>query len=96
MPYRALLWLMIDRLEATTRNDWSGYDGPEELLDATDVDRTADLDPARIALLKEHRDEEIRERARELFAGTTLGFQAVVFDPISGAATFTNVQTTML
>ncbi|MCA8954266.1 MAG: hypothetical protein KDE27_32460 [Planctomycetes bacterium] len=30
------------------------------------------------------------------FVGTTLGFQAVVFDPVSGSAWFTNAQTTNL
>ncbi|REJ72849.1 MAG: cytochrome C [Planctomycetota bacterium] len=41
---------------------------------------SADLDPARIALLKEHRNEDIRDRARELFAGTALARRQEIVD----------------
>ncbi|TXT30985.1 MAG: cytochrome c, partial [Planctomycetota bacterium] len=40
----------------------------------------ADLDPARIALLKQHRDAAIRDRATKLFAGTTLARRQEVVD----------------
>lgn len=41
---------------------------------------SADLDPARIALLQKHNDPEIRTRATKLFAGTTLARRQEVVD----------------
>ena len=56
-------------------------------LDAVEEESIAsgDLDPARIALLKEHRNDGIRTRARELFAGTALARRQEIVDAYQAA-----------
>ncbi|WP_397568621.1 PVC-type heme-binding CxxCH protein [Schlesneria sp. T3-172] len=58
-----------------SRPQWIG-----QFLDAVSDNRiaTAELDPARIALLKKHQDAKIRERAEKLFAGATIDRRADV------------------
>lgn len=55
-----------------------------EAVAQEDVAR-GDLDPARIALLKEHGEEAIRERASQLFAGTSLARRQEVVDQYQAA-----------